>query len=95
MQILAILIAGRYGPQPYPGPFVMVIFAVVGIVTIISLIVNRKELDEINEDEKKKKEPPKVEGKPWKCPKCSEMSEPKFDSCWKCGAVKKDAHAAE
>jgi hypothetical protein len=90
MQILAIIIVGRYGPQPYSGSFVMAIFAMVGIVDIISLIVDGKELDQINKDEKKKKEPPKVEGSPWKCPKCAEMSEPQFDSCWKCGSVRKD-----
>jgi len=89
-----MIIAGRLGPQPYPGPFVGVIVVVVCIVAVISLIVNSKELGQINEDEKKKKEPPKAEGRPWKCSKCGEMSEPQFDSCWKCGVVRKDDHVA-
>ena len=55
MQILAMIIAGRLGPQPYPGPFVGVIVVVVCIVAVISLIVNSKELGQINEDEKKKR----------------------------------------
>jgi hypothetical protein len=94
MQILAIIIAGRYGPQPNPGPFVVGFIIIVAIVACISLVVNRKELDQINEDAMKKKEPPKVEGRPWKCPRCGETSEPQFDSCWKCGADRKDDHAA-
>lgn len=29
--------------------------------------------------------------RPWKCPKCGVVSEPQFDSCWKCGTLRKDA----
>ena len=94
MQILAIIIAGRYGPQPYPGPIFIGFIIIVAIVAGILAIVNRKELDQIIKDAKEKKEPPKVEGKPWKCPKCGETSEPQLDSCWKCGAARKDDHAA-
>jgi hypothetical protein len=89
MQSLAIFIAGRYGPQPYPGPIVVWLFLIIAIVSFVSLIVNRKKLDEISKDEKSKNEPPKVIGSPWKCSKCGEISEPQFDSCWKCGAAKK------
>jgi hypothetical protein len=95
MQIFAIIIAGRYGPQPYPGPYVIGFFIIIAIVCFISSIVNRKELDQIKKDAKAIKELPKVDGKPWKCPKCGEILEPQFDSCWKCGAkLKKNDHAA-
>ena len=94
MQFVAIIIAGRYGPQPYPGSIIMSMFAAVGIIALISLVVNRKKLDQINKGAKSKDEPPKVAGRPWKCPKCGEMSESQFDSCWKCGAVRNDDHAA-
>ena len=30
----------------------------------------------------------KVAGINWVCPACGEISEPQFDSCWKCGAAK-------
>jgi hypothetical protein len=94
MTIFAIMFAGRYGPQPYPGPFVVGFIVIVAIVACISAVVNRKQLDQINKDAKKKKEPPKVEGRPWKCPKCGEESEPQFDACWKCGTVRKHEHDA-
>ena len=31
---------------------------------------------------------PTILGAAWKCPKCGELSEPPFTSCWKCGAAK-------
>jgi hypothetical protein len=37
---------------------------------------------------------PKVMGNNWVCPACGETSEPQFTSCWKCGAARKDDHAA-
>jgi hypothetical protein len=94
MQILVVIIAGRFGPQPYPGPFVVGFIIIVAIVACILLIVNRKELDDIDKDKKSKDEPPKMIGRPWKCSKCGEMLEPEFDSCWKCGAVRKDEPAS-
>jgi hypothetical protein len=95
MPILAIMLAwGRYGPQPYSGPIVIWMIAGIMIFALISGIVNRKKLDQINKDATKKKEPPKIVGKSWKCPKCGEMSEPQFDTCWKCGEARKDEHAA-
>ena len=27
-------------------------------------------------------------GKDWQCEKCGEISEPQFNSCWKCGALR-------
>jgi hypothetical protein len=36
-------------------------------------------------------EPP-VEQRPWICPECGEKLEAQFNSCWKCGAVRKDDH---
>ena len=56
MQILAIIIAGRYGPQPYPGPIFIGFIIIVAIVAGILAIVNRKELDQIIKDAKEKKE---------------------------------------
>ena len=94
MAIFAIMFAGRYGSQPYPGPYVMWFFAALVIVAIVSAIVNRKELDEIDKSAKKKDEPPKPVGRPWKCPKCGEESEPQFDACWKCGTARKHEHDA-
>jgi hypothetical protein len=88
----AVIVAGRYGPQPYPGPIVVWMFIIIAIVACISGIVNRKKLDEISKSSKSKDEPPKVIGKPWKCPKCGEMSEPQFDSCWKCGTAREQNH---
>jgi uncharacterized OB-fold protein len=52
-------------------------------------IVNRKELDQIKKDDESKNEPPKPKGKPWKCSKCGEISEPQFATCWKCGTARK------
>jgi hypothetical protein len=89
MKLFAVIIASRYGPVPYPGPIVMLIIIGFFIFACFSGIVNRKKLDEINKNAKSKDELPKVGGKPWKCPKCGEMSEPQFDSCWKCGTVRK------
>jgi hypothetical protein len=94
MTILAIMFAGRFGPQPYPGQFVIGFIIIVAVVACISGIVNRRKLDQINKDARSKDEPLKVVGGPWKCPKCGETSEPQFDSCWKCGTVRKNDHAA-
>jgi hypothetical protein len=90
----AAMLAGRYGPQPYPGPIIVGLFIVVAVVACISAIVNRKKLDEIKKEAQEKNEPPKPVGDPWKCPKCGEELEPQFESCWKCGAARKDDHAA-
>ena len=94
MTIFAIMFAGRYGPQPYPGPIIAWLFAAIGIFAIVSLIVNRKKLDEIDKSSKSKDEAPKPVGKPWKCPRCGEELESQFDTCWKCGTVRKHEHDA-
>jgi hypothetical protein len=36
---------------------------------------------------------PLIEQHPWICPECAEMLEAQFNSCWKCGAVRKDTNA--
>jgi hypothetical protein len=90
MKLFAIIIASRYGPVRYPGPIVVWIGIIVFVVACIMAIVNRKELDQIKKDEDSKNEPPKPKGKPWKCSKCGEISEPQFATCWKCGAARKD-----
>jgi hypothetical protein len=84
MKIFAVMLANRYGETipPFIRQPMAVVFFMIAVVAVVSLIVNRKKLDEIDE-------PPKVVGKPWKCPKCGEQSEPQFDSCWKCGTVRK------
>jgi len=80
--------------MPNQGPIVGGIFLGVFLVVCISLLVNRKKLDEINNKPKSKKKSLKEVGRPWKCPKCGEVSLPQFDSCWKCGTVRKEDHAA-
>jgi len=96
MEIFPVMLANRYGETlpPFIRQPMAVLFFLIAIVAVISLIVNRKKLDEIDKSAKSKDEPPKMIGKPWKCPKCGEMSEPQFESCWKCGVVRKDDHAA-
>jgi hypothetical protein len=61
-----------------------------GMVAGIIWIVNRKKLDQIKTDAKVKHKPHGVAGSRWTCSKCSETNEPQFDSCWKCGTLKKD-----
>lgn len=83
----------RYGHVTYPGPIVGWMIVGIGVFAMVCGIVNRKKLDEINRGEDEKGAPPKPVGRPWKCSKCGEMSEPEFNSCWKCGTLKKDDHA--
>ncbi|HWY32812.1 MAG TPA: hypothetical protein VNX46_18755 [Candidatus Acidoferrum sp.] len=90
MKLFAIIIASIYGLGRYPGPIVVWIGIIVLVVACIMGIVNRKELDQIKKNEESKNEPPKPKGKPWKCLKCGEISEPQFATCWKCGAARKD-----
>ena len=94
MEILAIMFAGRFGPQPYPGQFIVGFIIVVAIVVCVAGIVNRKKLDQMNKGGRSKDETPKVAGEPWKCTKCGEPLEPQFDSCWKCKSVRNHDHAA-
>jgi hypothetical protein len=84
-----------FGPWPDIGPVMRWICVAIVIGVVISLIVNRKKLDEINRDATSKDEPPKVIGSPWKCSKFGEMSEPQFDACWKCGTARKGEHVAK
>ena len=98
MKILAIMLAwGRYGPQPDPGPgrlgmvcFFVGVFAIIGIWWFANRKKFRKEFDQMNEDSVKQNEPPKGDGKPWKCAKCGEILESQFRRCWKCGTERKD-----
>ena len=52
MLIFAIIIAGSYGPQPYPGPIVGWMIIIIVIIACISGIANRKKLDEIKDESK-------------------------------------------
>jgi hypothetical protein len=91
MEICIVLFAAiNFGFDKDHTPFTALLGVVVGVVAIISLIVNRKKLDEVDKSEKPKDEPSKVVGGPWKCPKCGEILEPQFESCWKCGIAKND-----
>jgi hypothetical protein len=86
MRLFAIFM----GRGVYPGPIVVWLGIIIFVVACIMGIVNRKELNQIKKDEDSKNELPKPKGKPWKCPKCGEISEPQFATCWKCGAARKD-----
>jgi len=90
MLFLATMLAGRYGPALDVGPVMRLVFVAVVIVVVISLAVNRKKLDKIDNEAKGKNEAPKIVGGPWKCPKCGEMLEPQFNTCWKCGTAQKN-----
>jgi hypothetical protein len=82
-----------YGPLVHPGPVMagvlLGIFAIIGIFTL----VNRRKWDREMQEDKASQDPPKPVGGPWKCPKCGQISEPQFESCWKCGTVREDPRA--
>jgi hypothetical protein len=66
-------------------------------VSVTHLQIHAKNYDAAKkflDEEKRKNELLLSVGKPWKCPKCGEMSEPQFISCWKCGTARKDECAA-
>jgi hypothetical protein len=68
-----------------------------GKVGVTHLQIHAKNYDAAKaflDEEKRKMELLESVGKPWKCPKCGEMLEPQFISCWKCGISRKDDHAA-
>jgi hypothetical protein len=89
MQTFVAMLA--WGTSPgYPGPIVAWILCSILVIALILGIVNQKKLEEMDKEAKRKKDPPKPRGKPWKCEKCGETSEPQFDSCWKCGAERKN-----
>ena len=79
-----------YGPRVHPGP--VMVGALLGILAIIGIftLVNRKKWDREMEEDKASQEPPPPAGGPWKCPKCGEILEPQFGSCWKCGTVREE-----
>jgi hypothetical protein len=41
------------------------------------------------------KHPAPPTGQPWTCPKCGEVIEPQFDTCWNCGTAKPGSAAEE
>jgi len=67
-----------------------------GKVSVTHLQIHAKDYNASKEflnEEKRKAELLESAGKPWKCPKCGEMLEPQFISCWKCGTGRKDERA--
>ena len=65
-------------------------FVIAGILWVI----NRKELDKINNPEKPKDETLKDTNNAWKCSECGEQVEPNFDKCWNCGKLKRHDNLA-
>ena len=68
-----------------------------GKVNVTHLQIHAKNYEAAKEflgEEKRKVELLESVGKPWKCPKCGEILEPQFISCWKCGTGRKDEYAA-
>jgi hypothetical protein len=66
-------------------------------VSVTHLQIQAKDYEAAKEglnEEKRKMELLESVGKPWKCPKCGEMLEPQFISCWKCGTARNHEHAA-
>jgi predicted RNA-binding Zn-ribbon protein involved in translation (DUF1610 family) len=73
------------------GPVGILIYVVFGAFAVAGIlwVINRKELDEINNAKKTRDVRPKVTGSMWKCPVCGEQVDPELGRCWKCGADKK------
>jgi uncharacterized membrane protein len=87
----------NYKYQPIGGPVVRLIFCIIVLPLMIVVVwrtFRSKPDSDKPDDDKYKDEPQNVVDKPWKCSKCGEMSEPQFDSCWKCGTVRKLDHVA-
>jgi hypothetical protein len=92
MNVFAVLLADRYG-NVMP-PILRPVMAAIGLAIVIGALilwtVNRKKLDQIEKGDDASVMAPPPGGTPWTCPRCGEVLQPQFVSCWKCGAGKDD-----
>ena len=92
MNVFALLLADKYGNvmPPILRPLMVVIGLVVVVGALILWAVNRKKLESIEKGDDAIDIAPPASGSSWTCPRCGEVLQPQFVSCWKCGA-RKDA----